>query len=280
MLRRLRSLASPARGGNDHQPAAKFSHLDEETVLARFLNRLGSVERYAVDIGASDGVTMSNTLALFRDGWKGLAVEYDGARFARLATEHAELGTDLARAKVTPLNVADVLRAYDVPWDFTFLSLDIDGYDYFVLEALLDAFRPKLICAEINEKIPPPLEFTVKWNPAFGWAGDHFYGQSIAQLSVLVEKSDYELLELHYNNAFLAPRELGLGPSLTPEEAYQQGYAGQSDRREKFPWNADVEDVLSMDPAEAETFFLALFQRYHGQFALTRPRSRTTQNAD
>jgi len=260
------------RAGGGQQPPAKFSHLDEEAVLALFLQRLGTVEKYAVDIGASDGVTMSNTFALFRDGWKGLAVEYDGERFARLAMEHAELGTALARAKVTPLNVADLLRAYDVPQDFTFLSLDIDGYDYFVLEALLGAFRPKLICAEINEKIPPPLEFTVKWNPAFAWSGDHFYGQSIAQLGALVEASGYELLELHYNNAFLAPRELKLGPSLTPEDAYQRGYAGQPDRREKFPWNADVDHVLGMDPAGAETFFLAFFQRYEGQFALTRPR--------
>lgn len=272
MLGRLRNRALPARRGGDQQPPAKFSHLDEEVVLAQFLHRLGPVEKYAVDIGASDGVTMSNTFALFRDGWNGLAVEYDGARFARLATEHAELGTALARAKVTPLNVADLLRAYDVPSDFTFLSLDIDGYDYFVLQALLAAFRPKLICAEINEKIPPPLEFTVKWDPAFAWNGDHFYGQSIAQLGALVEESGYELLELHYNNAFLAPRELGLGPSLTPEDAYQRGYSGQPDRREKFPWNADVEHVLDMDPAEAEAFFLTFFQRYEGQFALTRPR--------
>jgi hypothetical protein len=272
VLGRLRNRALAARRGGAQESPAKFSHLDEEAVLARFLHRLGPVEKYAVDIGASDGVTMSNTFAVFRDGWNGLAVEYDGARFAQLAMEHAELGTALARAKVTPLNVADLLRAYDVPSDFTFLSLDIDGYDYFVLEALLAAFRPKLICAEINEKIPPPLEFTVKWDPAFAWNGDHFYGQSIAQLGALVRKSGYELLELHYNNAFLAPRELGLGPSLTPEEAYQQGYAGQPDRREKFPWNADVEHVLGMNPAEAETFFLTFFQRYEGQFALTLPR--------
>lgn len=275
MLGRLRNRALPARRGGDQQPPVKFAHLDEEAVLAQLLQRLGGpVEKYAVDIGASDGVTMSNTFALFRDGWNGLAVEYDGERFARLAAEHAELGTALARTKVTPLNVADLLRAYDVPRDFTFLSLDIDGYDYFVLEALLGAFRPKLICAEINEKIPPPLAFTVKWDPAFAWNGDHFYGQSIAQLGALVEKSGYELLELHYNNAFLAPRELGLGPSLTPEDAYQRGYASQPDRREKFPWNADVEHVLAMDPAAAEAFFFAFFAAYEGQFDLTRAREK------
>lgn len=271
LLGRLINRARLARSRGDQQSPPKFSHLDEETVLRRFLHHLGTAEKCAVDIGASDGVTMSNTLALFRDGWKGLAVEPDGGRFARLAMAHAELDTALARAKVTPLNVTHLLRAYDVPEDFTFLSLDIDGYDYFVLEALLDAFRPKLICAEINEKIPPPLEFTIRWDPEFAWAGDHFYGQSIAQLGQLVAASGYDLLELHYNNAFLAPRELGLGPPLTPDEAYQQGYVGQPDRREKFPWNADVDHVLEMDPPEAETFFLAFFERYEGRFELTRP---------
>ena len=35
-----------------------------------------------------------------------------------------------------------------------FLDLDIDGYDYFVLETLLSKHKPKLISCETNEKIP------------------------------------------------------------------------------------------------------------------------------
>jgi hypothetical protein len=63
---------------------------------------------------------------------------------------------------VTPNNVVSLLLANDTPKEFAFLNLDLDGYDYFVLEQILTHYRPKLICKEINEKIPPPIKFSVK----------------------------------------------------------------------------------------------------------------------
>jgi len=86
-------------------------------------------------------------------------------------------------------------------------DIDIDGYDYFVLDELLSAFRPAIICAEINEVIPPPIKFTVKWHPSYVWGENHFFGQSICQLNLLCEKYDYALVELHQIiRAEVAPR--------------------------------------------------------------------------
>ena len=260
--RRERS-AAKARDGLQHT-----SYLGEETVLEKFLRRLRSFDRFVVDIGASDGVTMSNTFALFKDGWRGLAIEFDGASFARLAATYAAFNAALVRTKVTPRNVVDLLTAHEVPRDLTFLSMDIDGYDHFVLAALLEHYRPKLICTEINEKIPPPLKFTVKWDPEYVWAEDHFFGQSLAKLGELLVETRYDLVELHYNNAFIAPRELGIATSLTVQEAYESGYVRRPDRSEKFPWNRDVDHVLTMDPVDAEDFFRAFFAKYEGQFEL------------
>ena len=59
-------------------------------MIRRFLERLGAFERYAVDIGASDGWTSSNTYFLLRRGWKGLALECDDARFEKLVSLHAD----------------------------------------------------------------------------------------------------------------------------------------------------------------------------------------------
>lgn len=246
-----------------------YSSLDEQAVIGRYVAKLPGVPRFAVDIGASDGVRMSNTLALYRDGWSGAAFELDPGRFAKLARAHAGFGTTLARVKVTPENVVGLLRAHGTPETFGVLSLDIDGYDYFVLSALAEEFRPALVCAEINEKIPPPLKFTVKYDPEHSWAGDHFFGQSVAQIAEFGERFGYSLLELSYNNAFLAPRELELGPALSPEDAYRDGYALRPDRQQKFPWNADVDQALSMPPDEAAAFFRTFFAKYDGRYDLS-----------
>jgi hypothetical protein len=246
-----------------------FSNLEEQSRIAHYLERLKVPNKSCVDIGAGDGVTMSNTFALFLDGWQGLAIEYDPTRFAHLARTYLRLDVNIARCKVVPENVLSLLEGHEIPKQFGLLSLDIDGYDYFVLQQILSKFRPSLICTEVNEKIPPPLKFTVQYDPGYAWAGDHFYGQSISQLDRLCSEHDYALVELHYNNAFLVPRELNSFPDLTAEEAYVCGYLERKDRKEKFPWNANLEQLQTMSPDEAMGFLKSFFSQYEGKFVCT-----------
>jgi FkbM family methyltransferase len=254
----------------NQRQGAKYSYLDEESIIDKYLKELNIKNKYCVDIAASDGVTMSNTYFLFQRGWSGLAVEYDRNKFAKLAAEYAKLEkVNCSQCMVTPENVVSLLKAHQISEKFGFLNLDIDGYDYFVLEKILDSFRPSILCVEINEKIPPPLKFTVNWDINYVWANDHFYGQSISQLNIICEKYDYALVELHYNNAFLIPKEISPRPSLTPEEAYKKGYLERPDRKEKFPWNANMEEVLNLSSQEALAYVDNFFAKYKGKFVCT-----------
>ena len=244
-----------------------FSNLGEEKKIAELLGRMKQLNRFCVDIGASDGFSMSNTFALYAKGWKGISFECDPVNFAKLG--YALEGFPdavLARCKITPENIARMLESFEVPEKFGFLNLDIDGYDYFVLEKLLSKFRPQLICAEINEKIPVPIKFTVKYDPEYSWSEDHFFGQSISQLNSLCKKYDYSIAGLEYNNAFLVPSELGQFKKLSPEEAYKKGYLGKEDRKKKFPWNEDFEKVHEMEPKEAVKFINKYFGKYRGKY--------------
>lgn len=233
-------------------PGARRLDNQHADVVDRYLEALPLTNQFCVDIGASDGVTMSNSLRLFTRGWSGLAVECDPEAFRRLASVHD--GRDrvrLCNELVTPPSVVPLLESHHAPKDFAFLSLDIDGYDHFVLEQILTGYRPSLICTEVNEKIPPPLKFTVRWDPGYTWRQDHFYGQSIEQAAQLAGRHGYSLVELYYNNALFVPEEISPFPALTAAEAYRVGYAEKPDRRERFPWNADMDHLLQMDPEEA-----------------------------
>lgn len=245
----------------------RYSNFGEQEVAAKFLSQLSPHHRFCVDIGAADGATSSNSYALFQSGWSGLAVETDSDRFAKLAYRHAELpSVQLLRTKATPENILSILRAAGTPREFGFLSLDIDSYDYFVLEQILTEFCPSLICAEINEKIPPPVKFSVKWDPNHAWSHDHFYGQSISMLEGLAIKNDYSLVGLEYNNAFLIPSSLSTVPAVSAKEAYRTGYFERADRRTRLPWNKDMEVVLGLSPEGARDFVEEHFSAYRGKF--------------
>jgi hypothetical protein len=222
----------------------------------------------AVDIAACDGITNSNTLSFFEEGWRGLAVEADPASFSQLARTYRRFPrVVLLRAWVTPGNVVALLASADIPEEFTFLNLDLDSYDHYVLDPLLDRYRPRIVCAEINEKIPPPIRFTVRFRDDHVWNADHFYGQSISKLHELGVRHGYSLVDLHYNNAFLVPDELGV-PSLDPEDAYRVGYLERPDRLDVFPWNADMEELHGLSTDEQLAFVRLKFADYEGRYEL------------
>ena len=249
---------------------AGFSHSQEEQILAKFIAELLPVDHdcTAVDIGAGDGIRWSNSYALFMNGWKGVGIEFDSRKVVKLARAYQYFPEVYAcRNRVTPANIAPLLRSYGLQRNLSVLSLDIDGNDYWVLQAILSDFRPHLIVTEINEKIPPPIRFVVKYNPDFQLR-HHFFGYSIAMLSDLCEQIGYEILEVEYNNAFLAPKELAGGRALDAETAYALGYLNRPDRKARFPQNLDMEAVHSLKPQDALAFLKNFYARFENEYYL------------
>jgi hypothetical protein len=249
-----------------------FSNFDEERMLAELVAQLCTEEsaRVAVDVGAGDGIRGSNTYALFLRGWRGVGFEGDERRARRLARAYKNLeGVEARHALVTPANVVSLLRAEGIPSDFGVLSLDIDSYDYWVLDAALQSFRPRVVVAEVNEKIPPPVRFRVDFDPDFRLQ-HHFFGYSIASLEELCGRHNYALLALEYNNAFIAPRELVGGfDVLDAATAYRRGYLERPDRRERFPRNHDMEALHALSPADSVTFVKKFFARHEGKYEVS-----------
>jgi hypothetical protein len=261
---RLKLRPGDANGGR------RFAARAEEQILGGLLEGLTGVTKFYVDIGASDGLKLSNTATLAIRGWSGVAFEFDPGRVATFARAYRDLPeVRICRAKVTPKNVIAFLDSYAVPTGFGVLSLDIDSYDHFVLEALLARYRPKVIIAEINEKIPPPLDFTVLFDDAHGWDGSHFYGQSICRLAALAKRCGYAIHALEYNNAFLVDANAYGKRGLTAREAYEKGYLNRPDRLREFPWNRDVEAVLTLPAADAIEFLNRRFAPYAGRYSLS-----------
>jgi hypothetical protein len=257
-----------------HSEVEDSSYAGEWNSVQRYLQILGIRSGQVVDIAAGDGVTQSCTLPLFRQpAWSGLAVEMDPEKFAKLAYVYAGYdNAKLARSRVTPENIGSLLRAYEISQDFDFLNLDIDSYDLFVVRQMLSGgFRPKLISMEINEKLPPPIYFTVLYDPAYVWrGGDHFFGCSLTAAAQVVRSFDYVLASLEYNNALFVRADAARGKiaDLPVSRSYEDGYRKKADKYRVLPWNAELDHVLNMSAQEALAFFEHLFEGYAGKFEL------------
>lgn len=234
------------------------------------LNELGIIQGVCVDIGAHNGVTFSNTYPLFKSGWSGLLVECDPSRFASLAHLYRSFDTSLACTFVTPDNVVALLKGFNIPESFDFLSLDIDSYDYFVLEALLSTFRPALIVAEINEVIPPPLKFAVNYDPNFELdLQKRFYGQSLSQLQVLCERHNYHILSMRYMDVLIIDKTYTEGDSVDIDAIYKAGFKDRPMPGYYAQYPFDIGALQEASPEDALKMVQEGFAEFEGQFTLT-----------
>jgi len=233
------------------------SSMGSEFVFDKFdLHSKINLEFY-VDIGANDGITESTTHWIHNRNVKGIAIEYSDRFFNQLCS-HQPNSINI-QSKVTPDNVKSILDEHGCPKDFGFLSLDIDSYDYFVLDSLLQEYSPSIICCEINEKIPTPIRYTVNYlSPDQIWEGNHMYGASIKMFEDF-EKYGYKMFYVDYNNVYLSNiKDL---PYEKSDILFYNGYIN-TDRESRYPWNNNVADWLTMPTVDAYNSIVSYFQKY------------------
>ncbi|PIQ28879.1 hypothetical protein COW36_09480 [bacterium (Candidatus Blackallbacteria) CG17_big_fil_post_rev_8_21_14_2_50_48_46] len=239
--------------------------------LSEIFSQLGISLGCFVDIGAYDGLNYSNTYPLMCAGWSGLMLECDPCRFTTLAEICRDYpAVQVSRAKVSPKNILAHLASAEIPIEFDFLSLDIDSYDYFVLEALLDRYHPTVICAEVNEVIPPPIEFTVKYRPDFSLdLSSRFFGMSLTKLAKLANRHGYLLAHMHYMDVILIDARFAIKDPENLSAFYKRSFLDLPRPTYYQDYPFDVEALLNAPPEVGLQILLNSFSPFQGQFELS-----------
>jgi hypothetical protein len=185
-----------------------FSQNGEDGVLIEILNRIGVSNRYFVEFGIESGIE-GNCVALAEVlGWSGLFIEADPTSFAKLHARYSGYPIRTANDLVTAENVEEVFLTNEVPASFDVLSIDIDGNDIYVWDAL-SGFRPRVVIIEYNSGIAEPGPVAQPHDPDRGWDGSGGFGSSLAALDVVAERHGYRLAytDLTGTNAFYVLNE-------------------------------------------------------------------------
>ena len=202
-----------------------YSQNGEDGILHELLFRVGR-DRYFVEFGVWDGSECNTALLAEWYGWHGLLIEGDPILAEGLRSRHRVREDDVKVMCefITRENIVDLFRRGGVPEEFDFLSIDIDGNDYWVWEAL-DAYRPRVVVIEYNGSLPAQSFWIMRYNPAHEWDKTLYYGASLAALEHLGLQKGYALLGTDSVgiNAFFVRRDLLLA-SRFPERTAAQAY--------------------------------------------------------
>lgn len=158
-----------------------FSQMGADGVLHRLFDDIGVVDKYYVEFGTQNG-SQCNTRRLREVcGWRGLLM--DGG------FERPEIG--LHREFITRENIAALFAKYRVPKAFDLLSVDIDGNDYHVLQAIVaHGYAPRVIVVETNFHLLFPGSI-VKYASRHRWDGTCYGSASVAAFERMLGSRGY-----------------------------------------------------------------------------------------
>ena len=163
-----------------------FSQNGEDGILDVLRGELTESNRYFIEIGSADGLQNNSSWLAVAEQYEGLAVEGDASLVerARGLVPDYSIGVECLNMFVGRDN-AHELRARAFHPDPDVFSLDIDGVDYHVAQALFESgFRPRIFVVEYNSVYGPERSVTIPYQAGFDFRRAHptqlYYGVAIA----------------------------------------------------------------------------------------------------
>jgi hypothetical protein len=173
---------------------------------------------------------LSNTRSLLLNNWRGILIEAEPGRFVSLKKTYKENPKVICvRALVDDRenSVANILSSVGVREELDFLSIDIDGEDFYSFSSL--DVKPRVICVEVNAGHSPTDATLLPRDTAA-----RNVGQPLQPFVDAGLRLGYRLV-CYTGNAFFLRDDLNCVaefPTLSSEVAYSR-YLKHLDRRAK-----------------------------------------------
>ncbi len=188
-----------------------FSQWGEDGILDWIIERAQIPARMHtfVEFGVESYQEANTRFLLYNRNWRGLVLDGGTAADAYLKSSGLALHFDITAksAWITRDNINDLIAGAGFTGDIGVLSVDIDGNDYWVWEAI-DAVRPVICVCEYNAVFgdlwPVSIPYEERFTRTLPKYSHLFYGASIVALRSLAQKKGYVFLgtTLAGNDAF------------------------------------------------------------------------------
>ena len=240
-------LRSPERPLPDFKEVGfrKYSQFEEDGILLYLFSLIPPISRTCLEICAGSGLECNTANLIINHGWWGCLFDGSAENVAKGQAFYAAHADTFVHpptfrcAWITTENINALVREAGFTGKIDLLSLDIDGNDYWLWQAL-DVVEPTVVVCEINNTVPPELALTIPYDPEFGAGGpnDDFRGASLRAMMKLGRAKGYRLVGTHrygFNAFFVREGVLEDAlPEVTPEQCAGDPYT-RSARETRWP---------------------------------------------
>ena len=200
-----------------------FSQMEEDGMLLYIFSVIGMGRKIFVEIGSDDGVNSNSANLYFNFGWHGLFVDSNplsiqrGKRFFSKYPHPLFYQPQFVCTKVTKENINEIISANGFSGEIELLSIDIDGIDYWIWDAI-NVVDPKVVIIETKNEFGTN-DIVVPYDPNYVFPGKHpiYQGASPIAMTKLAKRKGYRLVganDLAYNFIYI---KKGYADNLIPE---------------------------------------------------------------
>jgi hypothetical protein len=212
-MRQLAALDADDLQANEFQV---YSQWGEDGILQHLVRRVPVDRRLFVEIGVESYVEANTRFLAEHDNWAGLLLEADAEQVAAIRSDRIYWAANIkaVAAFVTRENIDDLLTEHGLAGDIGLLSIDVDGNDYWLWEAV-SAISPRIVVCEYNSFLGSRRPLVVPYAANFRRAQAHYswlyYGASLPALDWLGRRKGYQLAGTNSagNNAFFVRSDVG-----------------------------------------------------------------------
>jgi hypothetical protein len=182
----------------------KYSQFKEDGITEKIFEVIGTTNKFYLDFGGTE--TTNNSEVLHKEhGFSG--VLWNGED---LPCEY----TKIHKEYITLDNILELCDKYEVPKDFDFLSIDIDGNDWYIWKKMCEngRCRPRVVVIEYNATFPPPEDKIVEYKEEFNYDLTIYHSASIQSMYNLGRHLGYSLVaaeSMGYNLFFIRDDVVG-----------------------------------------------------------------------
>ncbi len=205
-----------------------FSQFGEDGIIQYLIGKVPIENDLFIEFGVEDYSESNTRFLLCNDNWRGLILDGGTSHIDFIRSNDLGWRHDIEARSVfiTRDNINRTIADAGISGDIGLLSVDIDGNDYWVLDAI-DVVRPRILVTEYNSTFGPDAAVSVPYDPGFVRTKAHYsglyWGASLPALCLAAERKGLAFVGSNSAgcNAFFVRRDL-LGDlrALTPQEGW------------------------------------------------------------
>jgi hypothetical protein len=205
------------------------SQWGEDGIIQFLLQRVPVERKIFVEFGVETYAEANTRFLLQNDYWSGLVIDGSEKAIEKIKASDVYWRYNLKAHQgfITKENINSIIETNGIRGDIGLLSVDIDGNDYWVWQAITSV-QPRIVICEYNSLFGPTAKVSVPYESDFvrntKGRPNTYYGASIAALTFLAGQKGYELVAGNHagNNIFFVRKEhLGTLKPITVEQAYR-----------------------------------------------------------